>query len=97
MKSSTLHPSRRAVRACVFVAVTAFMCAGLLSAAVLIPAPPVALPMILAVCIGLPMAAAFELPTAVSVLRGARRRRRDLSALRRELELLPETQHPLGL
>jgi hypothetical protein len=95
-RSSTTTP-RRAVRACVFVATTAVMCAALLSAAVLVPAPPAALPMILAVCIGLPMAVAFELPTAFGVVRGAVAGRRHLSALRRELERLPETRHPLDL
>jgi hypothetical protein len=87
----------RAVRACVFVAMTAFMCAALLSAAVLVPAPPATLPLILAICIGLPMAAAFELPTAVRVLRGALGLHRDLARLRRDLARLPETRHPLGL
>lgn len=97
VQGSSLSPSRRAIRACVFVTVTAFMCAGLMAVAILMPAPPFALPVIVAVCIGLPMAAALELPAALRVLGGARRRRRHLSALRRDLARLPETRHPLDL
>lgn len=96
-------PSRsRALLHCVFVAVTALMGAGLLCAAAIVPAPPVVLPLLVVVCIGAPMVAACELPGAIAGLRrgagGARALdSRSLDALRRQLDSLPETQHPLGL
>ena len=85
---------------CCHSAATVVTCAALLSAAVLAPAPWVALPMIVTVCIGLPMIAMLELSTAVAVLRATRDsalRRRHLARLRSELRRLPETRHPLDL
>ena len=82
---------RHAIHACVSVAVTALVCAGLLAAAALVPAPPTVLVFVIVVCIGCPMAAAYELAHAVPALR-------DPSVeLRRQLDRLPETEHPLGL
>jgi hypothetical protein len=108
--SSTALPTRRrAVLLCAFAGLTALMCAGLLSAAALVPAPPAILPFLVLVCIGGPMVAACELPAAIAGLRqphdGGRRRSsrgpgldaRALETLRRQLDQLPETQHPLGL
>jgi hypothetical protein len=93
---------RRALLRCAFVAITALLCAGLLCAAALVPAPPAVLPLLVVVCIGSPMAAACELPGAIDALRrgsgGVRPLdARALEALRRQLDGLPETQHPLGL
>jgi hypothetical protein len=92
---------RRALASCAFVAVTALMCAALLSAAALVPAPPAIVPVLVVICIGCPMAAACELPGAIAGLRRAPRPRaldsRALAALRSQLDALPETQHPLGL
>ncbi len=95
-------PTRRdALVLCLLVALTAAMCAGLLCAAALVPAPPAILPFIVIVCIGCPMAAALELPGAIAGLRRTRHPRavdsRALDTLRRQLDSLPETQHPLGL
>ena len=90
-------PSRRdAILLCLFAAFTAISSAGLLSAAALVPAPPAVLPFVAVVCIGSPMAAAYELPAAIAGLR-AGRRARELEALRRQIDELPETEHPLGL
>ena len=101
MPPSTPPSRRRAIVHCVFVALIAAMCAGLLTAAALVPAPPAVLPLIVVVCIGCPMVAACELPSALAGLRTARPKRavdtRALAALRRQLDSLPETQHPLGL
>ena len=80
------------------------MGAGVLCAAALVPAPPVVLPLLVVVCIGSPMAAACELPDAIAaVRRGAGRAgraaaldSRALERLQRQLDSLPETQHPLG-
>lgn len=68
-------------------------------AAVLAPAPPLALPLVVAICIGCPLFACWELPPAVACLRADRARRtagKALSQLRRRLEQLPEVEHPLG-
>jgi hypothetical protein len=98
MTPKALHTRAQALAQCAFVAVTAFVCAGLLGAAVLVPAPPVVLPFILLVGIGCPMVAACGLPAAIASLRGRPRMdSRTLQALRRQLDSLPETQHPLGL
>jgi hypothetical protein len=102
MPSYTIPSRRRAILVCAFVALTAGMCAALLSAAALVPAPPMILPFLVVICIGCPMVAACELPGAVAELRATRPSRpsldpREVETLRRELESLPETPHPLGL
>src|SRR5688572_28628427 len=92
--------TRRAVFVCLYVGATLLASVALVTIAVLAPAPPVALPMIVATCIGLPMVAAWEMPRSVVILRAAvagARSHRHLSQLRRELDRLPETRHPLGL
>lgn len=92
---------RRALVVCACVTLIAVMCAGVVGAAVLVPAPPAVLPVLVVVCIGCPMAAACELPAAIAGLRRSRRSSarevRALRALRRELDALPEARHPLGL
>src|SRR3954451_21999556 len=99
---------RQAVLRCLYVAFTAVMCAALLSAAALVPAPPVVLPFLVVVGVGCPMVAACELPGAIAGLRATRRvtgRGRRVAALdegaletlRRQLDGLPETRHPLDL
>lgn len=93
-------PTRRhAVLTCVFVSVTALVAAGLLVLAALTPVPAAALPLVLAVCTACPVAAGCELRPAIRDLRRLRLAdadRRALEALRRQLEALPETPHPLG-
>src|SRR4051812_9768941 len=91
---SSLPPSRRhAVLLLAYATLTALICAGLVGAAALVPAPAAVLPLVIVVAIGLPMVAACELPAALTALRaeGA------LGQLRRALDRLPETEHPLGL
>ena len=101
MSSRPLPDRGQALLVCASVAVTVLFCAGLLSAAALVPAPPVALPFIIVICIGFPMFASWELQTALAILRmsgGVRGRRDDarvLAEMRRYLEQLPETEHPL--
>jgi len=68
----------------------AAVCGGLIAAAVLVPAPRVVLPAVVLVCVVGPIAAAFELARALAVLR------EPAAELRRELDRLPETPHPLG-
>jgi hypothetical protein len=76
---------------CAFVAVTTLMSGGLLAAVALVPAPAIIVPFAIPVCLGCPMLAMYELPRALAVLRDPG------AALRRQLDRLPETQHPLGL
>lgn len=89
----------QAIVLCAFVAVTALACAGLLAAVALVPAPLAVLPLVTVVCIGSSMVAGHELPAAIAGLRRTRRAPLDrgaLDTLRRQLDQLPETQHPLG-
>ena len=100
MFSRPIRTRREAVLTCTFVALTAVICAGLMSAAVLVPAPLAVLPLIVATCIGCPMLAALQLPALAVALREGRARRwapdaRLLADMRRYLRQLPETQHPL--
>jgi hypothetical protein len=105
MSFRPLPTRRQAILVCAFVVLTALVCAGLVSAAALAPAPPGVVPLVVAVCVCCPIVAAWELPVSVAVLRATGRPDgteaaldgRALAALRRRLDELPETQHPLGL
>jgi hypothetical protein len=83
---------RQAIAHVVFAGVVVLACAGLISAAALVPAPLAALPLVVIVCVGMPMAATLELPAAIAALR---RDSDAIAALRRQLAQLPETAHPL--
>lgn len=72
--------------------ISAAVCVG----AILAPAPAVAIPLVVAICIGCPIFAGWEAPNAVAALR-ANRAGNALARLRRSLDELPETEHPLGL
>lgn len=82
--------------ACVLAVIVS---AGLFTAALMVPAPPAVLPLLLLVCIGGPMLAAWELRStgAGAARAGKRLDRSALAQLRRHLDELPETHHPLGL
>jgi hypothetical protein len=100
--TSRAHPTyHQALATCGFAALTALTCAGLLSAAALVPAPAIVLPLIVTVCVALPMLVTFESTAALAVLRARWSRRRldeqAVGELRRELDRLPETGHPLDL
>jgi hypothetical protein len=99
MTARPLPSHREALATCVFALVTAAACAALMSAAALLPAPPAALPLLVMVCVGCPMLAGWQAAAALPVLRLRRPRRRlderALVELRRELDRLPETAHPL--
>jgi len=97
--TSPLPTRRQAYATCVLAALTLVGCAGLIVAAVLAPAPPLVVPLVAAVCIGCPLGVAWSLPRAIATLRHSRPARLDrsaLDALRRTLDRLPETDHPLG-
>jgi hypothetical protein len=107
MTSRPLPSHWQAILRCALTALTAVVCACLLGAAALVPAPPAVLPFIIAACVGCPMLAAWESSLSVAVLRRTSSNADDASAglldsravrrLRRELAQLPETRHPLGL
>lgn len=101
-------PTRRdALLNCSYAFLAALACAGLLSAAALVPAPPAVLPILVATCIGIPMTAALDLRPSIAVLRRSEPPpavaagpealdSRAIRSLRRHLARLPETDHPLG-
>lgn len=98
MRSRASADRRRAVLALLFVALTALSCAVLLGAAALVPAPTAALPFAVIVCIACPMVVTLQVPRAIAALRRHRKMdSRALAELRRSLDQLPETKHPLGL
>jgi hypothetical protein len=78
----------------------ALMCAGLAAAAALVPAPGPAVPFVVGVSVVLPMLSTWQCSAAFAGLRRGSGRPLDeaaLGQLRRELDQLPETGHPLGL
>ena len=93
MSSTILLSPSRARLVCLSAAAMALACAGLIVTAVLVPPPTAIVPILALVCIGCPMAAAYELPAAIRALQAHRRAG---AALRRVLAELPETPHPLG-
>jgi hypothetical protein len=97
-RSSGVLNRRQAMLVCVTAALVLLTGAGLCSAAILVPAPAAVVPLIAVSCAGLPILAGWRLPAAVDALRARPRRLPELSlaALRRDLDQLPETEHPLG-
>jgi hypothetical protein len=93
MSSTIFLSPSRARLVCLSAAAMALACAGLIVTAVLVPPPTAIAPVLALVCIGCPMAAAYELPAAIRALHA---HRRASAALRRGLAELPETPHPLG-
>jgi hypothetical protein len=88
---------RRVAFAWVSTALTGILCAGLVSAAALVPAPPAVLPLIAVACVGCPLLAGWDLRAALARHRPRGDDARALAELRRRLDALPETRHPLGL
>ena len=84
------HPSRRLVVAAISLTLSVVAAAALVVAAALVPAPPAVLPLLVLVCVGTPVAGAFELAGALAEVDAPR------AQLRRELDRLPETPHPHG-
>ena len=77
--------------------VTLLVSIAVCTAAILAPAPPAAVPLVVIVCVGCPLFAAWQVPIAVAALRARRAGGQALSRFRRGLDELPETEHPLGL
>jgi hypothetical protein len=84
----------QAVLNLVLFAATLVACAGLLTVSALAPAPELAQPFIVVVCVGFTAAIAACAPESLRVLRSSRDA---LGDLRRQLDQLPEVEHPLGL
>lgn len=76
--------------------VTALVCMGLCAAAILLPAPPAVVPLVVASCVGAPLFAGWEAPLALASVRADRSGRKALTRLRRSLDRLPEVEHPHG-
>ena len=93
MLSRPLPTRRRAVLLCLLVTLTVLASISLVSAAALVPAPAAVVPFVALVGACGPMLAGLELPGAIRALRDAGW----AASLRRHLEQLPETEHPLGL
>lgn len=77
-------------------ALSVISCLAVCAAAILVPAPSAAVPLVALMCVGCPMFASWEVPVAIDSLR-ARRGNKALAMLRKSLDKLPEVEHPLGL
>jgi hypothetical protein len=91
------HPATHSQPRLVLIAalLTALISGATYVGAILAPAPAVAIPLVVAICVGCPLFAGWEVPTALAALR-ANRAGQALARLRRSLDELPEIQHPLG-
>jgi hypothetical protein len=106
MTFRSLPNPRQAKLICGLAMATVLLSGALFMAVALVPAPLAALPLAAAVCIGCPLVTAWNVPVSIAVLRsaagdgreGTRRGldKRALAELRRTLDRLPETDHPLG-
>jgi hypothetical protein len=93
------RPSSRPQPSLILLAavLTLLLSAGTCAAAILVPAPAAMVPLLVVICIGAPMFASWELPSAVARLRADRARTNAVRSLMKALAALPETDHPLGL
>jgi hypothetical protein len=82
-----------AIATCLCAAAAFIICAALLALAALMPPPPYIVPLVVITGLGVPLAAAWDLPAAVRTLRAEGE---PLRRLRADLAQLPEVQHPLG-
>ena len=81
----------------VAAALTTLLSSGVCVLAVLAPAPAPALPLVVAICVGGPLFASWQVPGLLASLRADRSGSRAMAKLRRTLAQLPEVEHPLGL
>jgi hypothetical protein len=75
---------------------TVLVSIGVCAGAVLAPAPPMAVPLVVVTCVGSSAFAGWEVPRALRAERIERGKRPAVAAQRKSLEQLPETEHPLG-
>lgn len=76
---------------------TIVTCAALCAAAIVGHAPEDVVPLVVAICIGCPVLASWQVPGALATLRARRHATRELARMRRSLAKLPDAEHPLGL
>jgi O-antigen/teichoic acid export membrane protein len=76
-------------------ALAVMMSLAVCAAAILVPAPPAAVPLVALMCVGCPVFASWDVPLALASLRG-QRGNHALAMLRKSLDQLPEVEHPLG-
>lgn len=99
----TASRRRQALVVCLAAVGSLVACAVLVGAAVLVPAPPVVVPLLCVVCLGLPLLIGVELRDTLARLHAPATPTMtaltppDLAALRAELARLPEVDHPLDL
>lgn len=80
------------------VAVTAALLSmAICAAAIVVPAPLGAVPLVVVICMLSPLLAGYEVARVTFARRGGLAGRRALARLRSALAQLPETEHPLGL
>jgi hypothetical protein len=85
------RPHLVVIAALVTAVISVAVCVG----AILAPAPPAVVPLVVVICVGCPVFAAWDVPVALDSLR-ANRAGKALATLRRSLDQLPETEHPFG-
>jgi hypothetical protein len=90
--------TRRQVVSALMLAVVSALCsAGLVAAAIVLHPPAAIVPLLVIVCVASPVVGTWELPLALTALRARRAgHRHAIAMLRRTLDQLPETEHPLG-
>jgi hypothetical protein len=86
----------RPTMALIAASLAALISMAVCAAAILVPAPVGAVPVVVVICFVCPFWAAREVPSAIASRRAKRAREVALASLRASLERLPETEHPLG-
>jgi hypothetical protein len=77
--------------------VAATLSTAICAAAIVVPAPVGAVPLVVLSCVLGPLLAGYDIARVHASRPGSRARRRALASLRAGLAQLPETEHPLGL
>lgn len=104
MRRFSIH--RPTLLTCAFAVFTALVCGGLLTAAVLVPAPLDVLPLVIFAGVGMPMVAAWQAAESLQRQRRAAEAESKehppldsgaIRKLRRQLAQIPEIRHPLDL
>ena len=94
MTTDRAQTHRQAMANLMLVCLTVFACIAVLTAAAVAPAPEAVQPFIVVLCVGFTTAMAGNAPASLAVVL---RSRDAVERLRRQLDELPEAEHPLGL
>jgi hypothetical protein len=92
-----LSAAYRPLVALIAAAIALFGSMAVCAAAIVVPAPAGAVPVVVALCAGCPLLAGSEFRVLLASRRRAARAAEALGNLRAALARLPETEHPLGL